>query len=103
MVKKMSIIADHYVYKPIWIPVTGEELSVQHEDNNVHDKHAVAAIKDDCTVQHACHSISCAMVLCTALRPVGNLRPGTYLHLLSTSLHTVLIRGHFFLFEEGVY
>ena len=41
--QKVGVIKSQCIYKAIWMPTIGEELSVQSEDDN---KHAVAVIKD---------------------------------------------------------
>ena len=44
--EKESVVRGHHVYKAIWTPVIGEELEVRTEDDNDHDQHAVAVVKD---------------------------------------------------------
>ena len=34
------------MYKTYWTPVVGEELTLETEDDNEHDEHAVAVMKD---------------------------------------------------------
>ena len=36
-----GVVRGHHVYKSIWTPVLGEELSTEREDNNEHDNYAV--------------------------------------------------------------
>ena len=43
----MSVIKDHHIYEAIWTLKIAKELSVQFEDDNKHDEHAIAVIKDD--------------------------------------------------------
>ena len=47
-----SVVRGHNVYKHVWAPVTGEELTVLPEESNIHDSHAVAVMKDDEIVGH---------------------------------------------------
>ena len=35
--EKASVVKGHHVYKAVWTPFLGEELSVQPEDHNDHD------------------------------------------------------------------
>ena len=44
--QKVIVIEGHQIYKAIWTPTTGKELSVQSEDDNEHNEHSVAVIKD---------------------------------------------------------
>ena len=48
--EEASVIRGHHVYKSVWTPEVGEELST--EDGNEHDKYAVAVIKDGYVVGH---------------------------------------------------
>ena len=41
--EKASVVKGHHVYKAVWTPFLGEELSVQPED---HDEHAIAVTRD---------------------------------------------------------
>ena len=41
-----STVGEHHVYKSLWTPVTGEELRVQIEEDNIFDEFAVAVFKD---------------------------------------------------------
>ena len=50
--EKESVVRDHHVYKVIWTPVIGEELEVRTEDDNDHDQHAVAVVKDGVVIGH---------------------------------------------------
>lgn len=65
--EKVSVITGHCIYKLIWTPVIGEELVLQPEDDNEHDKHTVAM--HGCIVRcvlhilsHVCHGSSSYMV-----------------------------------------
>ena len=42
-----GVVRGHYVYKRMWTPVIGEELTVLPEENNIHDRYAVAVMKDN--------------------------------------------------------
>ena len=57
--------------------VSGEELSAQWEGGNVHDKHAVVVIKDNCIVRHI-------LVPCLETH---HLFKTWHLFVVSTSLH----------------
>ena len=50
--EKMSVIRGHHIYKSIWTPIIGEELVLEAQDDNKHDKHAVGVMKDGCVVGH---------------------------------------------------
>ena len=56
--EKESVVRGHHIYKSVWTPVIGEELSVEREQNNQHDRHAVAVVKDDAIVGHMLRAIS---------------------------------------------
>ena len=56
--EKASMIRGHHIYKSIWTPVVGEELTLQQEDGNDHDIHAVAVVGDGDVVGHVPRSIS---------------------------------------------
>ena len=47
-----SLIRGFHVYKGIWTPVLDELLNTQIEEDNEHDKHAVAVIKNETIVGH---------------------------------------------------
>lgn len=59
--EKGSVVQGHHIYKTIWTPVL-EELTLQTEDGNEHDKPAVAIMKEGCIVGHVPCSI--AKVFC---------------------------------------
>ena len=44
--EKESVVRGHHVYKAIWTPVIGEELEVKTDEDNNHDQHAVAVVRD---------------------------------------------------------
>ena len=48
-----SVVRGHHIYKISWTPVIGEELMLEAEDCNEHDKHAVAVMKDGHVVGHS--------------------------------------------------
>jgi site-specific recombinase len=51
-----SIVRGHHIYKTIWTPRLGETLTVQHEQDNDHDRYAVSVVKSEAIVGHApCH------------------------------------------------
>ena len=56
--EKASVVKGHHVYKAVWTPFLGEELSVQPEDHNDHDEHAIAVTRDGRTVGHVPRIIS---------------------------------------------
>ena len=47
-----SVIRGHHVYKSVWHPILGEQLILEREDNNSHDRHAVSVMKDGTIVGH---------------------------------------------------
>ena len=47
-----SCIRGFHIYKDVWEPIVGEELECKIEDNNEHDRHAVAVMKEDRVVGH---------------------------------------------------
>ena len=61
--KKTSAIRGHHIYKSIWVPVIVEESSIQWEDSNIHDKHAITVIKDNYIVRQVTCSTSHVLVL----------------------------------------
>ena len=56
--EKESVVRGHHIYKASWTPNIGEELSVKREDDNQHDNHAVAVMKNGKIVGHVPRSIS---------------------------------------------
>ena len=42
-----SVVRGHHVYKRVGTPCVGEQLMVQHEEDNPSDWRAVAVIKND--------------------------------------------------------
>jgi hypothetical protein len=47
----------YHIYKDIWTLYVEEELFVRTEDENKHDRHAVAIIKDNSAVGHMPRSL----------------------------------------------
>ena len=56
--KKESVVRGHHIYQKSWTPVIGEVLTVEREENNPHDDHAVAVMKNGNIVGHVPRSIS---------------------------------------------
>ena len=42
---KDSVVRGHHIYKTYWMPVVGEELTLETEDDNEHNEHTVAVMK----------------------------------------------------------
>ena len=42
--EKDSVIRGHHIYRVYWTPVLEVELTLMTEDDNEHDKHAVAVV-----------------------------------------------------------
>ena len=55
---KDSVVRGHHIYKTYWMPVVGEELTLETEHDNEHDEHAVAVMKDGYIVGHVPRSLS---------------------------------------------
>ena len=55
--EKESVVRGHHIYKTVWTPVIGEELPVEREEDNQHDQHAVAVVKNGDIVGHMPRSI----------------------------------------------
>ena len=51
------VIRGHHIYKVIWMPTLGEELQLMPEEDNIHDNHAVAVMKEGNVVGHMPHSL----------------------------------------------
>ena len=47
-----SAVRGHHVYKSVWHPVLGEQLTLERENSNSHDRHAVSVMKDGTIVGH---------------------------------------------------
>lgn len=56
--EKATVIRGHHVYKDIWTPYVGEELSLSPEDDNDHDRYAVAVVKGRNIVGHIPQTVS---------------------------------------------
>ena len=52
---KESVVRGHYVYKHIYTPGIGEELSVEKEPGNLRDNFTVSVVKNDYMVGHLRH------------------------------------------------
>ena len=42
-----SVIRGHHIYKEIWTPFVGEELTLNQENGNSHDRYAITVEKDN--------------------------------------------------------
>ena len=49
---KESVVCGHHVYKAVWTLFVGKILDGRKEDENSHDRHAVAVVFDSCVVGH---------------------------------------------------
>ncbi len=49
-----TMVRGYHTYKDIWTAVVGEELPCQRERANPRDPFAVAVLKDEAIVGHAC-------------------------------------------------
>ncbi len=58
-----SCVRGHHVYKDIWSPNFGEELTCRREEGNVKDSYAVAVFKISSIVGHLPRNISAACSL----------------------------------------
>ena len=56
--EKTSVIRGNHIYKSVWTPFIGEELVVEAEEGNEHDKNVVTVMKDGCVVGHVPRCIS---------------------------------------------
>ena len=56
--EKESVVRGHHIYKTVWTPVIGEELPVEREEDNQHDQHAVAVVKNGTIVGHMPRTLS---------------------------------------------
>ena len=52
--EKASVVRGHHIYKAVWTPTLGEDLLLEPEDENEHDKYAVSVVRgsDSCVVGH---------------------------------------------------
>ena len=53
-----SVVRGHHIYKDIWTPEIGEELTCRREVGNIHDLHAVAILRGRDVVGHVPRTIS---------------------------------------------
>ena len=53
-----GVIRGHHVYKRIWTPRLGEQLTLAPESDNDHDRRAVAVLKGSTVVGHVPQSLS---------------------------------------------
>ena len=53
-----SIMRGHHIYKVLWTPVIGEELTVTPEENNNHNRHTIAVMKGGEVVGHVPRELS---------------------------------------------
>ena len=53
-----GVIRGHHVYKRIWAPHLGEQLTLAPESDNDHDRRAVAVLKGSTVVGHVPRSLS---------------------------------------------
>ena len=44
--ERTSVITGHYIQVYIWTPIIEKELFLEGQEDNEHDKHAVAVMKD---------------------------------------------------------
>ena len=69
----MTVICGYHVYKPIWIPYTGELLLVRKEPANTRDERAVVIVTRERTVVgHVPQKIAESCVISSVM--VGTLR-----------------------------
>ena len=54
------VVRGHHVYKSVWHPVLGEQLTLERENSNSHDRHAVSVMKDGTIVGHVPRELSSA-------------------------------------------
>lgn len=47
-----SAVRGHHIYKEFWTPQVGQTLTTVKEEQNLHDRYAIAVIYDDRTVGH---------------------------------------------------
>lgn len=52
MAESFVVSRGHHIYKENWTPYLGEILLLQAEEGNVHDRHAVAVLRNNETVGH---------------------------------------------------
>ena len=62
-----SVIRCHHVYKRVWRPVVGEILPVDAEEDNVHNRNAVA-VRSGAIVGHLPRELSRTVWYCVAFK-----------------------------------
>ena len=67
-----SFITGHHVYKEVWSPVLGEDLTCLPEPENSHDKYAIQVLKNKIVVVHVPREIS--RYCCYALNSGGKIK-----------------------------
>ena len=53
-----SVIRAHHIYKDVWSPCVGEELSLEQEHENSHDFYETTVKKDGLIVGHVPRELS---------------------------------------------
>ena len=53
-----SVIRGHHIYKSIQHPILGEQLTLEREDENSHNRHTVSVMKGDAIVGHVPRELS---------------------------------------------
>ena len=66
-----SCVCGYHYYQDIWEPVIGEELECTQEPGNLHDRYAVAVLKEGIDVGHVPRKIS--VLCCIFLRKGGTI------------------------------
>ena len=67
---KRSVVRGHHIYKGMWTPYNGEELTTMLERDNNHDQYAVAVLKN--VVGHVPREIY--RISCHFIRSGGNIK-----------------------------
>ena len=54
MFENVSVVRGQHIYMAVWTPTLGEELLLEAEDDNEHNKYAVHVVRgsDSCIVRH---------------------------------------------------
>ena len=55
--EKESVVRGHHIYKTSWTLMIGE-LPIEREEDNQHDEHAVAVMKNGTIIGHVLRSVS---------------------------------------------
>ena len=53
-----SIVRGHHVYKSVWHPVLGEQLTLERGNSNSHNRHALSVMKDGTIIGHVPRELS---------------------------------------------